>query len=44
MADARATSTKRLEAAGVRAFLIGESLMAAADPGAALRGLLGGAT
>ncbi len=32
---------ERLEAAGVRAFLIGESLMAAADPGAALRTLLG---
>lgn len=35
---------ERLEAAGVRAFLIGESLMVAADPGAALRGLLGGVT
>jgi indole-3-glycerol phosphate synthase len=35
---------ERLEAAGVRAFLIGESLMAAPDPGAALRGLLGGAS
>ena len=33
---------ERLEAAGVRAFLIGETLMAAADPGAALRALLGG--
>ncbi len=31
---------ERLEAAGVRAFLIGETLMAAADPEAALRGLL----
>jgi indole-3-glycerol phosphate synthase len=35
---------ERLEAAGVRAFLIGESLMAATDPGAALRELLGGST
>ncbi len=35
---------ERLEAAGVRAFLIGESLMAAADPGAALRALLGGSS
>jgi indole-3-glycerol phosphate synthase len=33
---------ERLEAAGVRAFLIGETLMGAADPGAALRALLGG--
>jgi len=32
---------ERLEAAGVRAFLIGETLMAAQDPGAALRALLG---
>jgi indole-3-glycerol phosphate synthase len=32
---------ERLEVAGVRAFLIGETLMAAADPEAALRGLLG---
>jgi indole-3-glycerol phosphate synthase len=30
----------RFEAAGVRAFLIGETFMRAADPGAALRGLL----
>ena len=39
-----AADLERLEAAGVRAFLIGESLMAAADPGVALRGLLGRAT
>lgn len=30
----------RFEAAGVRAFLIGETLMRAPDPGVALRGLL----
>jgi indole-3-glycerol phosphate synthase len=32
---------ERLEASGVRAFLIGETLMAATDPGGALRDLLG---
>ena len=32
---------ERLEVAGVRAFLIGETLMTARDPGAALRSLLG---
>jgi len=30
----------RFEAAGVRAFLVGETLMRAPDPGAALRTLL----
>jgi indole-3-glycerol phosphate synthase len=35
-----AADLERLEAAGVRAFLIGETLMAAEDPGAALRALL----
>jgi indole-3-glycerol phosphate synthase len=33
----------RLRAAGYQAFLVGESLMRAADPGAALRALLAGA-
>jgi indole-3-glycerol phosphate synthase len=33
----------RLEAQGVRAFLIGETFMAAPDPGVPLRELLGGA-
>ncbi|MCC6847289.1 MAG: indole-3-glycerol phosphate synthase TrpC [Deltaproteobacteria bacterium] len=35
-----AAELARFEAAGVRAFLIGETLMRASDPGAALRGLL----
>lgn len=39
-----AAQLDRLEAQGVGAFLIGETFMAATDPGASLRSLLGGGT
>lgn len=35
---------ERLEAGGIRAFLIGESLVTAPDPGARLRELVGAGT
>jgi indole-3-glycerol phosphate synthase len=41
---ATAEDMTRLKAAGFDAFLIGESLMRQADPGAALAALLAGAT
>jgi indole-3-glycerol phosphate synthase len=36
-----ANDLDRLHAAGYRAFLVGERFMTAADPGAALRSLVG---
>lgn len=41
---ARSEDLRRMSDAGVHRFLIGESLMRAADPGAALRALIDGAT